>query len=292
MSLNFYEILNVTPSSTEKEIKKAYRLLAKKYHPDTYPGDKNFAEDKMQEINVAYDTLSNAELRNAYDIKMGFNVKSTNTSTSTSTNTQTSSYYKSKYYNNTQNAYNKYNKSGVNYEVKYKPNSSRIKYDSKGYAESNYYTTKMDEDDYYSNSYKKGKFDEFISGKKLTPFTVGLMVVALMFAAYFLSEAIYSISDFIYSAQTNLQKVNSASERNQKSMRENEETVKKDIENIRGTIDSKVGNIVENTEQKIIENYRQNKNDKEKKEILESWGITDSEDQQEILEIIEQLSKN
>jgi len=57
--LNFYEILNVKTDANDKEIKKAYRVLAKKYHPDTYEGNKELAETKMQQINVAYDTLSN-----------------------------------------------------------------------------------------------------------------------------------------------------------------------------------------------------------------------------------------
>lgn len=50
----YYKILGVTEESTKEEIKSAHRNLLKKYHPDTYLGDKNFAAKKSAEINVAY----------------------------------------------------------------------------------------------------------------------------------------------------------------------------------------------------------------------------------------------
>ena len=56
--MNYYKLLNISTNASEKEIKKAYRNLAKKYHPDMYPGDKGVAEKKMQLINEAYDTSS------------------------------------------------------------------------------------------------------------------------------------------------------------------------------------------------------------------------------------------
>lgn len=51
-----YKVLGVSPSATEEEISRAYKKLAKKYHPDLHPNDKN-AEDKMAEINRAYDLI-------------------------------------------------------------------------------------------------------------------------------------------------------------------------------------------------------------------------------------------
>ncbi|MBQ7934832.1 MAG: J domain-containing protein [Clostridia bacterium] len=58
MSQNPYGVLGVSPSATDDEIKKAYRKLAKQYHPDIHP-DRAFAEKKMAEINAAYDQILN-----------------------------------------------------------------------------------------------------------------------------------------------------------------------------------------------------------------------------------------
>jgi molecular chaperone DnaJ len=63
---DFYEILGVTRTSTEQEIKSAYRRLAVKYHPDKNPGDKE-AEEKFKEAAEAYSVLSDAEQRARYD---------------------------------------------------------------------------------------------------------------------------------------------------------------------------------------------------------------------------------
>lgn len=63
---DYYEILGVAKDATQDEIKKAYRKLALKYHPDRNPGNKD-AEDKFKEATEAYDALSNPEKRKAYD---------------------------------------------------------------------------------------------------------------------------------------------------------------------------------------------------------------------------------
>lgn len=58
MSQDPYSVLGVSPAATDDEIKKAYRKLAKQYHPDIHP-DREFAEKKMAEINAAYDQILN-----------------------------------------------------------------------------------------------------------------------------------------------------------------------------------------------------------------------------------------
>ncbi|HEY1194027.1 DnaJ domain-containing protein, partial [Flavobacterium sp.] len=64
--IDYYKALDVTKSATEAEIKKAYRKLARKYHPDLNPNDKE-AEKKFKEINEANEVLSNPENRKKYD---------------------------------------------------------------------------------------------------------------------------------------------------------------------------------------------------------------------------------
>ena len=63
---DYYEVLGVDRGADEDTIKKAYRKLAKKYHPDMNPGDSD-AEAKFKEVNEAYAILSDAEKRSAYD---------------------------------------------------------------------------------------------------------------------------------------------------------------------------------------------------------------------------------
>ena len=64
--IDYYKILGVDKNATEAEIKKAYRKMARKYHPDLNPNDKE-AEQKFKQLNEANEVLSNPEFRKKYD---------------------------------------------------------------------------------------------------------------------------------------------------------------------------------------------------------------------------------
>lgn len=63
---DYYDVMGVPKNASEDEIKKAYRKLAKQYHPDLNPGDKN-AESRFKEVNEAYEVLSDSDKRARYD---------------------------------------------------------------------------------------------------------------------------------------------------------------------------------------------------------------------------------
>src|SRR5436309_16085893 len=66
MPRDYYEVLGIGKSASADEIKKAYRSLARKYHPDRNPGDKQ-AETHFKEVQEAYDVLSDKTKRSNYD---------------------------------------------------------------------------------------------------------------------------------------------------------------------------------------------------------------------------------
>jgi len=69
MLKDYYGILGVSPDASEEEIKKAYRSLAKRYHPDRNRGNPA-SEERLKEINEAYDILGDKEKRRLYDLQV------------------------------------------------------------------------------------------------------------------------------------------------------------------------------------------------------------------------------
>src|SRR5258707_212654 len=67
---DYYDLLGVPRKAAQKEIRAAYRKLARKYHPDLNPGDKS-SEEKFKRVQEAYDVLSDAKKRQMYD-QFGF----------------------------------------------------------------------------------------------------------------------------------------------------------------------------------------------------------------------------
>src|SRR5215212_7755788 len=67
---DYYQVLGVGRKATDDEIRKAYRKLARKHHPDVNPGDKT-AEDKFKKLSEAYDVLSDPKKRQVYD-RLGY----------------------------------------------------------------------------------------------------------------------------------------------------------------------------------------------------------------------------
>lgn len=76
---NYYKILGIDTSADHKEIKSAYRSLARKYHPDTNQGNK-ISEEKFKELGEAYSVLHDEEKRAKYDLLRGITQKKVNTS--------------------------------------------------------------------------------------------------------------------------------------------------------------------------------------------------------------------
>src|SRR5207245_8941894 len=67
MKRDYYEVLGVSRSASEDDVKKAYRKLALRYHPDRNPEDHHEAEERFKEISEAYQVLSDPERRSLYD---------------------------------------------------------------------------------------------------------------------------------------------------------------------------------------------------------------------------------
>lgn len=72
LASTYYTVLGLSPSASVQDIRRAYREMSKRYHPDTTDLPSAIATEKFQQLNVAYATLSSPERRLVYDQKIGF----------------------------------------------------------------------------------------------------------------------------------------------------------------------------------------------------------------------------
>lgn len=106
---NYYELLEVSEKASPEVIKKAYITLVKKYHPDLQPdGEKKSAEEKIKEINEAYEVLSDKTKKESYDRKLQMQrVKEEHYNTSSNSQNTSNNTYKNTNSNNKKNNYSK-----------------------------------------------------------------------------------------------------------------------------------------------------------------------------------------
>ena len=90
--MNYYDVLGVSNTATNSEIKKAYKTLVKKYHPDVFEGDKSVADSKIKQLNEAYEVLSNADERAKYDESLLAVSDESTTSSNDYSNSQSTDY--------------------------------------------------------------------------------------------------------------------------------------------------------------------------------------------------------
>lgn len=145
---NYYDILEVSEKASKEVIEKAYKVLAKKYHPDLQqtPSDKKMAEEKIKEVNEAYEILTDDSKRANFDSKLHAEQERIK-------NQEFQNMQKGKYnYGNSQNGYqqNSYQQNGYqqnNYTPNeyYQNNYSSNNYGGNGYSQNNgHFTTTAD----------------------------------------------------------------------------------------------------------------------------------------------------
>lgn len=116
--VNYYEILEVSQNASKEVIDRAYKVLAKKYHPDLQPENKRqFAEEKLKKINEAYDILSDEYKRKQYDDKLLREIKIQNKSVLDETKEDYDKIYKERESLKKQLQYERQHKNIVNSSV-------------------------------------------------------------------------------------------------------------------------------------------------------------------------------
>ncbi len=180
--MTHYEILGIRKTASTDEIKTAYKQLVKKYHPDVYPGDKTFAERKTQEINAAYDVLSDPDKKREYDELISPNTSTSYTPPDYSgyTYNQNSSYTSKR---NAQAQGSKY--SYENYKKTYNPSGAYGYY--RRYTD--YHRSKTPNSNYAGNNPESSSIqkDSFIQLSKVSKgFIIGIILI--IYIIFFISN--------------------------------------------------------------------------------------------------------
>lgn len=184
--MTHYEILGIRKTASTDEIKSAYKQLVKKYHPDVYPGDKTFAQKKTQEINEAYDVLSDPNKKREYDELISPHTSTSYTPPDYSEYTYNQSFYKKEHTSkrNAQAQGSKY--SYENYKKTY--NSSGAYDFNKRYTD--YHRSKTPNSNYDgSNPNTTVTKDPFIQlPKSAKLFIVGIILI--IYVIFFISNIV------------------------------------------------------------------------------------------------------
>lgn len=280
--MTHYEILGIRKTATSEEIKNAYKQLVKKYHPDVYPGDKTFAEKKTQEINEAYDVLSDPDKKREYDDLISPHTTTSYTPPDYSgyTYTPNSSYYEKRKTSkrNAQAQGSKY--SYENYKKTYE---SQGAYDyQKRYTD--YHRSKTPNSNYSTKSQSTPDFSDGISNM-FSGFTNAnklsvLYLIVIFFVIFFIVNIfqIKSLLDGDFSSSTSLFNNPLSTE---KEKEQEKEVIIEEEPNY-----STVNPYLDTSEKDTHQNNKSNQTSEEKEEFpaLEDFDINDVFTDAEIME--------
>lgn len=194
---NYYDELEINPKASKEVIEKVYKVLAKKYHPDTTEEtDKHTAEEKFKIISEAYEVLSNDEKRKKYDLELQksnptisyedyvniINERDalTNALNNLKTQVKNSSNTNQQYYNNTSHTH--YNQTNANKQYYNNNGTQNNQYNtSQGYYAPNYNTKSKKKTYYYTDTGKPASAFAYYKYKIKNFFqNIGLIILTII----------------------------------------------------------------------------------------------------------------
>lgn len=211
---NYYDDLEINKNASQEVIEKVYKVLAKKYHPDTtQEPDKQLAEEKFKMISEAYETLSNEEKRKKYDMELSQNNPSISyeqyisvirerDALNNALNNMQNEYNQFKNYINTNLQYRQNNTQQQQYnqyqQTNYIPKDENVSYNTQNNSNLNYANNPYKKRYYYTSTgkpasafdYFKYRIREFFSN---ILFTFLLILVFIFIINFFLSTNIFRL---------------------------------------------------------------------------------------------------